>query len=99
MKSKKITDSSRDKECTLNISGVCNYDSETTVFAHLPSEKGGKGFKSSDLCCCDACSSCHDCLDGRRFDGEFETHKEFYMRRAQLRTLERLFDEGILCIK
>ncbi len=99
IRSKKITNSARDEDCTLNIVGVCNHDPETTVFAHLPSEDKGMGRKSSDICGCYACSACHDMLDGRDKSFEFSSNADFYTRRAHLRTLERLFEKGMLCIK
>ena len=96
MRSKKITNSSRGKPCTLNIVGVCNHNDETTVFCHLPDESHGMALKSIDISGCDACSSCHDVLDGRVPCPEFQANKDFYMRRAQTRTLSRMFDEGVL---
>jgi len=99
IRSKKITRSSRGKPCSLNIVGVCNYNEETTVFAHLPSQSHGIGLKSTDICGCDACSACHDVLDGRVQSDEWKHHSGFYMLRGLVRTLERLLDEGILCIK
>jgi len=96
MRNKKITKSSQGAACTLNIAGICNYNPETTVYCHLPDGNGGMGMKSTDLSGCDGCSSCHDVLDGRVKSEEFEQNKEFYMRRANVRTLERLFSEGVL---
>ena len=61
----------RGKECQLRLIDhngypICNYDSSTTVLAHLRrGGTGGMGKKPPDLCGIWCCSSCHDALDGR----------------------------------
>jgi len=64
MKSKKIRDSARNEECQVRIPGICNFNDETTVAAHIGSG-AGMGRKVSDLEIAYCCSSCHDVLDGR----------------------------------
>ena len=45
-------------------SPVCNFNTETTVLAHV--RMGiGMGQKPPDLCGAWACSDCHDLVDGR----------------------------------
>lgn len=97
MKSKAITSSARDEDCTFNIAGVCNYDNQTVVFCHLPFAERGIGQKVTDLCGAYGCSSCHDVVDGRA--NAFVDDLNWYMVRALVRTQERLFDKGILSIK
>src|ERR1044071_1773308 len=46
---KKLRDSARGEECTLNVYGVCNNNPETTVLAHLPDESNGMGMKADDF--------------------------------------------------
>ena len=65
LKSKKITDSAKGENCTLRIPGVCNFNPETTVFAHMPGT--GMALKSHDIHGCYACSDCHDWLDSRKW--------------------------------
>jgi hypothetical protein len=100
MRSRKITQSARDEDCTLNIAGACNYDSATVIFAHFPDENHGIGRKASDLSGAYCCSACHDVIDRRdsRYK-ESETDRDFYMRRAQSRTINRLIEKGILAIR
>lgn len=98
IRSKKITDSARNAPCTLNIVGVCNHDSTTTVYAHIPDEYKGVGYKSSDLSGCYACSSCHDVIDGRTNNKEYSDRKEFYLFRAWRRTLFMLIEKDILYV-
>lgn len=65
VESKKLRDAARGKDCTLRIPGVCNFNSDTTVLAHVPCGMKGMGMKSPDNMAVNACSSCHDVLDGR----------------------------------
>lgn len=98
--SKKIRDAARDQPCCLQILGVCNGDWSTTVLAHLPDESHGIARKSDDLSACFACDACHSVIDGRAKWPPLEReHKDWYFRRAQLRTLRVLFDRQILSIK
>ena len=63
--SQKLRDSARGRDCTLRLPGVCNFNPETTVLAHLPCGQKGMGMKGPDLIAVFACSSCHDLVDGR----------------------------------
>lgn len=97
--SKAVRDSARDEECTLQIAGVCNYNWATTVFAHLPDESKGMSTKADDLSGCYACHACHDELDGRNKARMPPEEREWYMRRAMVRTWRRLHDKHLLVIK
>ena len=63
----KITQSARGEDCAVRIPGVCNFDSETTVYAHAPCVDKGMGIKTPDYMAWGAyaCSKCHDLIDGR----------------------------------
>ncbi|MHB1403840.1 MAG: nuclease domain-containing protein [Thiobacillus sp.] len=63
--SKKLRDSARGQDCTLRLPGVCSFDSQTTVLAHLPCGQKGMGMKGPDMIAVFACSACHDRLDSR----------------------------------
>ena len=65
VRSKKLRDSARGRECTLRLPGVCNGDPETSVLCHLPFGKRGVASKVSDDHSVVACSACHDQLDAR----------------------------------
>lgn len=97
--SKPVRDSARDEPCTLQIAGVCNYDWSTTVFAHLPDESKGMGTKADDLSGCYGCHACHDVIDARRNSVLSQEDREWYMRRAMVRTWRRLYEKGFLKIK
>jgi len=106
MISQKIRDSARGEQCTLQIVGICCGQPETTVLAHLPDESHGMGKKSDDISACYACASCHDAADSRKAGlwsdddwCEFQQHKDWYFRRAMVRTWRRLIEKGIITIK
>lgn len=96
IRSKKITNAARGEECLINISGICNYNSETTAFLHFPDESHGVAIKSDDISGAFGCSACHDIVDRRdnRWQS-YEQDRDFYMRRAQTRTIRRLFELGV----
>ena len=80
------------KDCQVRIIGVCNFDPETTVLAHIRrGGVGGMGKKPSDLCAVWACSSCHDYIDGRvpRMINDLDTH----ILEALCRTLDKVGKE------
>lgn len=60
----KLRRSARGQDCMVRIPGVCNFNPETTVLAHLGG--AGMGLKNSDLFASFCCSNCHDVIDGRR---------------------------------
>ena len=46
----KITQSARNEECQVRLIGICNHNSETTVFAHYrKGGLGGMGKKPKDI--------------------------------------------------
>ncbi|MDF0506578.1 DUF1364 family protein [Burkholderia cenocepacia] len=65
----KITESARGEACTLRFPGVCNFNWETTVWAHgnvLGDGKAkGKKLVRYDHIGCYACYACHMVLDGQ----------------------------------
>lgn len=79
----KLRRSAAGRDCTMNVVGVCNYDQDTTVLAHVNTEGGTMGGKSDDFSACFACSSCHEWLDQHKGTTEDEL---FYTRRAMVRT-------------
>ena len=97
--SKKIRNSARGEDCTFQIVGVCNYDTETTVLCHLNTSRKGMGIKSMDYFGVYGCSDCHNVIDGRvKTDIPREE-----IWRCQMRALERtwalLIEDGLIAIK
>lgn len=93
--SKKLRESARGQDCAVRLPGVCNFNSETTVLAHLPCGQKGFGMKGFDTVAVYACSACHDVLDGRA-KGEVDWSD---IPRAIAETHEALIRAGILTIK
>ena len=96
IRSKKITNSARMEDCTLRIYPYCNFNSETTVFAHINDGSKGMGLKPNDICGVYACSACHDIIDGRT---NYKIPKEELYKciiSAMQLTLMRLIEKGVL---
>lgn len=94
--SKKLRDSARGQDCTMNVATECNYNPETTVLAHIQIEGGIMGGKTDDISACFACSACHEWLDqhkGSRLD------EIYYTRRAMVRTQRQWVAMGLLVVK
>ena len=88
----------RGRGCTVRIPGVCNFNSETVVLAHIRvAGVSGMGLKSPDLLGAWACNACHDEIDGR-------THKSGLSRDelrlahydGMARTIMQLHKEGLV---
>ena len=84
--------------CMVRLPGICNFNSETVVLAHIRLQGvSGMGMKSPDLIGAWACSACHDELDGR-------THKSGLSRDelrlahydGMVRTICQLDKEGLV---
>jgi hypothetical protein len=99
VRSNRIRNAAKGEECTARIWLVCNSDTDTTVYAHLPDETKGMGTKSCDLSGAFLCSSCHDFVDGRVKHDVPKEELEQIMRRAQTRTMRRLVEMGIIKIE
>jgi len=65
IRSRKVLNSARDQTCTARFPGICNGNSETTVWAHLNGAAFGKGMgiKAHDVLGFHSCSECHRYLD------------------------------------
>jgi hypothetical protein len=61
--SKKLRNSARGQDCQVRIPGICNFNPETTILAHVG--KSGIGQKPNDYEATFCCSSCHDAIDYR----------------------------------
>lgn len=95
MISKKIRNSAQGEDCSLRMIGVCNFNNETTILAHLPCGMKGVGLKAADTMAVYSCSSCHDVLDGRA-RGEVDWRD---VLRALAETQSKLISKGLLVVK
>jgi hypothetical protein len=95
-KQTKITKSAKGEECQVRIGGICNFKSETTVFAHYGG--GGMGGKSPDLHGAYCCSNCHDLVDGRTKSAYCFDEVQRWMLEGILRTQTILLNKGLVKI-
>ena len=92
-RSKKIMASAKGENCTLRLIGVCNFNPETTVCAHVGALRG-MGIKAGDNMVIYACSSCH-----AEIDSKGKSAYAYDKLRALEETQERLIEKGIMVIK
>lgn len=98
-RSRHYLDGAKGSECTLNITGVCTGNTETTISAHIRDEHHGRSVKASDLSTCDACMACHDVFDGRTHQPLTVEEWYFYALRGLQRTLERRRKQARLIVR
>lgn len=92
----KIRKSAQGKDCLVRLPGICNFNPETTIAAHIRiSGLCGVGMKPSDLLTVRACSSCHDEIDRRtrKLEADFVT---IAVHEAHCRTLVEYEKEGLI---
>lgn len=87
----------RGRDCQIRLEGVCNFNPETTVLAHIRMAGiTGMGMKAPDLLGSWACSACHDVVD-RRVRTDFERdYTELSLLRGVMRTQNLLLNEGAI---
>ena len=61
-RSKKIMNSAKGENCTLRLIGICNFNPETTISAHI-GRRRGMGIKAGDNMVVYACRDCHSEID------------------------------------
>ena len=93
IRSKKIKASARNEDCTLRLVGICNYNDETTVLAHIGRNRG-MAIKCDDTFAVYACSACHSTIDGAERSG-----LALDLLRALEETQKILFNKGLLNAK
>ncbi len=99
MNSKKIRNSARGEDCQVRIPGICNFNPETTVGAHV-GIGGGMGGKASDLEIAYCCSDCHDLIDQRTNIAEFsDLQIKLMAYEGAARTREILVSKSLIEVK
>ena len=84
--------------CMVRLPGICNFNSETVVLAHIRLQGvSGMGMKSPDLIGAWACSACHDELDGRTRKSDL-TRDQLRLAHydGMARTIMQLHKEGLV---
>tara|TARA_R110000851_G_scaffold206105_1_gene358155 strand:- start:613 stop:912 length:300 start_codon:yes stop_codon:yes gene_type:complete len=99
VKSKKIRNSARGEDCQVRIPGICNFNPETTIPAHI-GHGGGTGMKASDLEIAYCCSDCHDLIDQRTNIAEFsDLEIKLMAYEGAARTREILVSKSLIEVK
>lgn len=98
IRSRAYLDGSRGQPCTLQITGACTGDAETTVAAHIRDETFGGGQKADDISCADSCWACHRVFDGHSHTPLTSEEWHFYALRGLQRTLRNRVERGIAVI-
>mgnify|MGYP003660716239 FL=1 len=81
----------------MRIPGVCNFNTETTVLAHVRRGNPGMGKKPPDICGVLACSDCHDAIDHRNNMGAYTpAAMDTMILDGLCRTLTIWTDENLL---
>ncbi len=99
LRSNKLRQAAKGQQCAIQILGVCNFNPETVVLAHLLSVTHGMAYKSDDIWGIDCCSSCHDVIDGRAKYDFLPGEKEQYCLNALHITLMRRVRNGQLSVE
>ena len=96
-KTSKIRKSARNQDCQVRIPGICNFNPETTVLAHLSG--GGWSLKRDDHEAAYCCSDCHDALDGRSKTSFSNTELKLMHYDGVMRTQKLLIKQGLIVVK
>ena len=94
----KIRKLAKGQPCMVRIPGVCNFDTSTTVLAHLNGY--GIGGKHNDIFGSFCCSACHSVADGDMTGVPYSRSGVLMMfYEGIFRTQRILFDQGVIQIK
>jgi len=91
-RSKKIMAAAKGQDCTLRLVGICNFNPETTVAAHV-GRRRGMACKSGDNMVVFACYDCHNAIESER-----ALYADDKLRSLE-ETQEILIDKGLLVVK
>jgi hypothetical protein len=98
IRSKSLRRAAAGQRCTLNLPGICNYDPETVVLAHIHDEQFGKSRKADDTSGMHCCAACHSAYDLHRTGLDELTLLKLVFRAYQ-RTIRRLVQMGEMKVK
>lgn len=90
----KISKSAKGQECMVRIPGVCNFNPETTVLAHL--NGFGVGTKAPDYLAAYCCSACHAVIDGHTKSQHSADEIKIFHYEGVFRTQEILAHGGLI---
>lgn len=96
MKKIDLRKEAKGRECQVRLFGICNHNPETVVLAHFRmAGLSGMGQKPNDIFGAFCCSSCHDEIDRRTRNMDYETVRLLHAEGV-FRTQQILISEGKL---
>lgn len=95
-----ITKAAKHQQCTVRIPGVCCFNPETTVFAHISGVRFGHGMGIKTKLGAFACASCHDLIDSRMKRPEGMTKQDVKLMHYEgvFETLGKLIEMGLVVL-
>ena len=96
-RSRPLLDLAKDMDCKARIPNVCNWDSRTTISAHLP-EALGTGHKQADWRIAWCCSACHDVIDRRVSSPFTRSQLMVFWEHAHNQTMDEIFEREWLTV-
>jgi hypothetical protein len=95
LKSKKLRNSARGQDCLVRIPGICNFNPETTILAHVGSG-AGMGQKTDDIEATFCCSSCHETIDGVVREDFSREEVQLMAKEGAERTRKHWLETGLI---
>lgn len=92
----KLTNSAKGQECQVRIGGICRFETETVVAAHIRTPETGAGQKEPDIFFSYCCGRCHDALDGRVRTGYTRIELEWMHYQGVFRTQKIMLEKGLI---
>ncbi len=87
---------SKGQTCKVRVIGVCTFNNEETVGAHL--NGAGMALKNHDLFIADACSACHAWLDGGYVKTVTRQQRDHVHFEAIIRTQVDRIERGVITL-
>ena len=88
----RITESARDRECTIRLPSTCNGNPETSCFCHFRlSGISGMSYKTGAPIGAYGCSACHAVVDTSK-----DPEVQLAFAHGCMRTLDIMWREGII---
>lgn len=94
-KSNKLRNSARGQDCNVRIPGICNFNSETTILAHVGAG-AGMGQKSHDIEATFCCSDCHTAIDGAASEQWSKADLRLMAKEGAERTRKHWLETGLI---
>ena len=94
----KLRAAARGAECMMQVPGVSNHDTTTTVLAHSNEGDAGRGtgYKGHDWLGVNMCSDCHDFYDGRSLIHDAQGIRSMYFDEAWRLQVRWWLEQGLL---